>query len=180
MKKIFFLIFAGLCALTGYSHAGPCSATLVSGPGGLSVRLPAISVGSESYSADLTYVPADDGRYRFTVENLQAGLPSCGLSAATIFGDGPNIDVLVPDLDLNSVSYWIKFVYSPSTDGRIWLSLLNFGQNFPKGDIAGTTVYHATTAERKYSYYHYIPASALRRNPVRVLLYTHGSGKIDT
>jgi hypothetical protein len=40
--------------------------------------------------------------------------------------------------------------------------------------IAGTVVYHPPTAERKYSYFHYIPESALRREPIRVLLYGHG------
>jgi len=41
--------------------------------------------------------------------------------------------------------------------------------------IAGAVVYHAPTNDIKYSYYHYIPESALRRNPVRVLLYGHSS-----
>lgn len=46
--------------------------------------------------------------------------------------------------------------------------------------ITGQIIYHPPTSERKYSYYHYIPESALMRNPVRVLLYAHGSPKIDT
>jgi pimeloyl-ACP methyl ester carboxylesterase len=46
--------------------------------------------------------------------------------------------------------------------------------------ITGQIIYHSATSERKYSYYHYIPESALMRDPVRVLLYAHGSGEIDT
>ncbi|MCX5838590.1 MAG: hypothetical protein NTW71_08755 [Deltaproteobacteria bacterium] len=46
--------------------------------------------------------------------------------------------------------------------------------------ITGQIIYHPPTSERKYSYYHYIPESALTRNPVRVLLYAHGSPKIET
>jgi pimeloyl-ACP methyl ester carboxylesterase len=46
--------------------------------------------------------------------------------------------------------------------------------------ITGQIIYHPPTSERKYSYYHYIPDSALMRDPVRVLLYAHGSGEIDT
>jgi pimeloyl-ACP methyl ester carboxylesterase len=41
--------------------------------------------------------------------------------------------------------------------------------------ITEQIIYHAPTSERKYSYYHYIPDSALIRDPVRVLLYAHGS-----
>ena len=41
--------------------------------------------------------------------------------------------------------------------------------------IAGKLVYHPPTADRKYSYYHYIPQSALNRNPVRILLNAHSS-----
>ena len=46
--------------------------------------------------------------------------------------------------------------------------------------ITGQITYHAPTSERKYSYYHYIPESALARDPVRVVLYAHGSPTIDT
>lgn len=54
------------------------------------------------------------------------------------------------------------------------------GGETPPSNIAGIVVYHPPTNEIKYSYYHYIPTSALQRNPVRVLLYGHGSPKLDT
>lgn len=38
-----------------------------------------------------------------------------------------------------------------------------------------TAAYHPPAGDRKYSYLHYIPNSALGKSPVRILLYTHGS-----
>ena len=46
---------------------------------------------------------------------------------------------------------------------------------------ANEVVYHPATEEIEYSYYHYVPESALRRDPVRVLLYAHSApGTVET
>ena len=45
---------------------------------------------------------------------------------------------------------------------------------------SGTIGYQPATTEIKYSFYYYLPNSALKRNPVRVLLYGHGSPQLDT
>jgi predicted esterase len=62
------------------------------------------------------------------------------------------------------------------------LLLCGDGGNQPAGStpsIAGGPFYHAPTNDIKYSYYYYIPESALQRNPVRILLYAHSSPKFD-
>jgi|GEM_PF-2006813 len=51
----------------------------------------------------------------------------------------------------------------------------------PTGNIVTSdAVYHAPTNDRKYSYYHYIPSSALsRKSPIRVLFYCHGAPPLE-
>ncbi|MDQ7787037.1 MAG: CARDB domain-containing protein [Thermodesulfovibrionales bacterium] len=73
-----------------------------------------------------------------------------------------------------TIYVWIKDaagnVSEPATDSTI----------LSTETITGQIIYHPPTSERKYSYYHYIPESALMRDPVRILLYAHGSGEINT
>ncbi len=47
-----------------------------------------------------------------------------------------------------------------------------------KGDLKTDEVIYNPT--EKYSYFSYIPSSALKRSSIRILLYTHGSPQVDT